>query len=122
MSLVTPTQMAALRKLAYRGLETPFEVWRTTRTESVYGTASAQTKVSEGIGWLRMMNRPHLSEQAGMREGATSVYRLHTTPDVDVEVGDEIRVSGTDGYIVQDTNFDDTIQVFRTCVLRRISP
>lgn len=121
MPLVTSAQLTALRAVAFRGLDTPFTVWRTTRVENAYGmSAGAATQVSSGNCWLRMMNKPSLRVQAGMQEGATSIYRLHTTPDVDIEVGDEVRVFGQDNYIVQDTNADDTIQVFRTCLVRRV--
>jgi hypothetical protein len=120
MPLVTPTQLTALRNIAFRGLDTPFTVWRVTRVENAYGTSEGPlAQVSSGMCWLRMMNKPRLGEQV-MQIAATSVYRLHTTLDVDIEVGDEVRAFGNDKYIVQDVNNDDTIQVFRTAILRRV--
>jgi len=119
MALISAAQLAAVRKVAYRGLTTPYSVWRKTRSESVYGTSDTWSEVATGTGWLRMMNKPKTTEQVGNIEGATSNYRFHTDVAVSIEIGDRIRISGVD-YEVNDVNSDDTIQVFRTCFLRLI--
>ena len=119
MPFVSAGQLAALRSVAYRGLDTPFEVYRRQRTESPYGTQDSWVKVAEGLCWLRMMNQPKTTTHADDSEGALTVYRMHTDVAITVQFGDRIRIGGAD-YETQDTNDDDTIQVFRTLILRRI--
>lgn len=120
MALVSEAQLNALRKYAYRGLDTPFTVWRKTRVENDYGMSEGPpAQVSSGVCWLRMMNTPRLREMVGHQEGSVNIYRMHTTLDVDIDVEDEIHVFGHIHYVVQDVNDDDTIQVFRTAIVRR---
>ena len=121
MPLVSDSQMAALRNLANKGLDTAYTVWRRTRAETVYGMEDGEpTQVYEGVCWLRMMNQPFISEGTGMKSTQMSRYRMHTTRDADIAVDDEIRVSDQENYIVQDVNTDDTVQIFRTAILRRV--
>ena len=117
--LVTDAQIAALRKVAYRQLVTPFTVWRKTRVESDLGTSDTWTQVDSGLGWLRSMNTPKTIEQTGYIEGAIAVYRFHADVSVEVHDGDRLRMVNQN-YEVQDVNEDDTVQIFRTCILRRI--
>lgn len=117
--LVTDAQLAALRRVGYRQLVTPYTVWRKTRVESDFGTSESWSQVGSGMGWLRMINRPHTIEQVGFIEGATEVYRFHTDVAVDITNGDRLHMWDQD-YEVHDVNSDDTVQVFRTCLLRRV--
>jgi hypothetical protein len=119
MPFVSAAQLTALRNIAYRGLDTPFELWRSTQVESDYGSSTSWGLVTSGKCWLRMMNKPHTVEQLGMIEGATAIYRMHTDVSVIINNGDRVRINDID-YEVNDVNDDDTIQVFRTALLRRI--
>ncbi len=119
MPFFTQGQLNTLRQYGYKGLTRPFVLQRKTRVENAYGTEDTWTTVHEGMGWLRMMNKPHTREQAGLIEGAVSIFRFHTNVEVHIDEGDRILMEGYT-YVVHDVNDDDTIQVFRTALCRRM--
>jgi len=119
MPLVSAPQINVLRKIAYRGLDTPYTIWRPSRVDNGYGTDQIVfTQVGSGICWMRQSNNPFLHVEVG-QELATNIYRMLTEFNKDIQVSDEIRI-GDNAYIVQNTNEDDTIRVFSTVTVRRV--
>lgn len=119
MSLVSTAQLTQLRAVAYRGLDTPVTIQRRTAIETDADVAYTWATVTTTLGWLRMMNKPHVVAQFGYIAGATNIFRLHLRHDVDVQPEDRV-VIGDTTYEIQDSNQEDTIQVFRTLVVRSI--
>lgn len=119
MSLVTETQLDALRQVAYRGLDTPVAIMRRTAYETDADVAYAWAEVSTVMGWLRHMNNPGIDVQTGRIAGTMSIFRLHLRHDVDIRHDDRVVIGG-ETYLVQDVNSENTITVFRTAMLRRI--
>lgn len=113
---LTTAQVIAIRKVANRGLFRTFSILRKTRVENDFGFADTWPEVGTGLGWLRMMNKPHTTEQLGHIEGAESKYRLHSEFGTDIREGDRISMEGH-LYEVHDTNTDDSIQIYRTALL-----
>lgn len=116
--LVSDTQIAQLRTVAYRGLDTSVTIQRRTATEGPADVVYTWATVTTAKGWLRAMNKPEVDLQVRYA-GVTNVYRLHLRHDVDIRPEDRVLV-GSETYEVQDTNAENTIQIFRTATLRRI--
>ncbi len=118
--LVTPTMLAKLRSVGYKGLTSDVQVWRKMPPqENPYGDGDEEW-VNYGTykGWMRQMNDPKL----GMGVGEVSqvgIFRLHLEAAVEVFTDDKIVFEGAE-YIVQNSNDDDTIRIFTTCYLRKI--
>ena len=118
MSLISEAQLAQLRTVAYRGLDTTVTIQRRTPVEGPADTTYTWATVATATGWLRHMNKPEVDIQIKYA-GALNVYRLHLRHDVDILPEDRVVVGG-DTYEVQETNSENTIQIFRTAILRRI--
>lgn len=116
---LTDAQISELRKVANKGLFRPFSILRRTRVENDFGFEDEWTEVGTGVGWLRMMNKPHTREQLGSIEGAESVYRLHSEVGTDIQEGDRISMEGN-SYEVHDVNSDDSVKIYTTALLRLI--
>jgi hypothetical protein len=116
--LVSAAQIDQLRTVAYRGLDTPVTIQRRTFVEGAADVSYTWATVITTTGWLRGMNRPDLDLQVRYA-GATNIYRLHLRHDIDLQNEDRVVIGG-ETYEVQETNAENTIQIFLTALLRRI--
>lgn len=119
--LVTDDMLDTLRGFADQGLQRPFTVLRKQAVvANPYGDDTEEwVEQTSTWGWLKMVNSPYLSENSGLVAGL-SIYRLELPIDTDVAVGDMIGGEGST-YVVQDTNNDDTLQMWRTLIVRRLA-
>lgn len=113
--------MEALRRIANKGLFREYSIYRKARVENDFGTADVwpDDPVATGLGWLRNMNKPKTGEQTGHLEGAEAVYRFHCEVGTDLRVGDRVDMEGG-RYEVSDVNTDNSVQIYRSAVLRAI--
>jgi hypothetical protein len=118
MPLVSATQIAALRTVAYKGLETPISILRKETVENAYGSEEMWVEVSDTLGWVREMSTTKAGEMLTFI-GTTGTFRLHVEADVDIRPGDTVGIEGTI-FTVSDTNSDNTIRVFTTAIMRRV--
>lgn len=118
MPLVSESQLAALRAVAYQGLETEVTILRSAQVENIYGSEEAWVDQGSTLGWIREMSTSKVGIMSGFL-ATTGTFRLHVAVDVDLEPGDRV---GIDGVIfnVSDTNSDNTIRVWTTAIMRRI--
>lgn len=116
---ITDAQLGQLRAVANMGLFRPFSILRKTRVENDFGFGDEWSEVGTGLGWLRMMNKPHTGEQLGHIEGAEAVYRLHSEVGTDIREGDRISMEGN-LYEVHDVNTDDSVKIYTTALLRAL--
>lgn len=118
MSLITATQLNAIRAIAYQGLDTPLTIERKTFSEGDYGSVETWSTVASTNGWLREMTS---TKPFGIANLISTVgtFRLHLAVGTDIEPGDRVTVDG-DQFEVNETNTHNTIRVFTTAVLRRV--
>ena len=118
MSLISPTQLAAIRKVAYRGLETEVAIMRAVQVETDFGSEEAWATVAITDGWIREMsvNGP---TDVFARIAAIGTHRLHVRVDVDIRPGDRAYVND-EAFTVAHVNEHNTIKVFMTASLRRV--
>jgi len=116
--LVSAAQIDQLRTVAYKGLDTPVTIQRRTFVEGAADVTYTWATVGTATGWLRHMNKPDIDIQVRYA-GSTNIYRLHLRHDVDLQPEDRVVIGG-ETFEVQDTNAENTIQIFRTAIVRRI--
>lgn len=118
MPLVSDSQLAALRSVAYKGLETEVSILRATQIENAYGSEEEWVTLSTTMGWIREMSVSPAGREISF-VGTTGLFRLDLEVDTDIEPGDRV---GIDGVIfsVNDTNSDNTIRIFAKAIMRRI--
>lgn len=120
MALVTEDMLVMLRQYAYSGLVTDVQIKKRVRGDNEYGDSEETwpTVNSTVKGWLRQMNDPAILESLGLA-GAVGVFRLEMPVGSDVASGDQV-VIGPGIYTVENTNTEDTLQVFLEAYVRKI--
>lgn len=120
MPLVSETQLTALRSVAYRGLETTASaILRSIQVENDFGSENAWGTVAlDAPCWLRSQSATNVTSMASQL-AVTGTFRLHFEVGVDVEAGDHV-VIGDDTYDVTDTNYENTLRIFTTAVVRKV--
>lgn len=126
--LISEAQMAAIRRVAEKGMVTTVEIFRRGPADQAapqydYGddveyTETAPSRRGMVQGWLRTV----ASQEQDVDSGAivtTNAYDLRVPVGTDIQAGDEVLVSGTDEYTVQGTNADNTLLPYISCELRR---
>lgn len=120
MPFVTPTQLTALRSVAYRGLDSSATIERSVEVENAFGSAPQWTTVATGVPcWVRAMPLASNIIDVAYRAAVIGAFRIHFEVDADVIHGDRITV-GDEQFEVIDVNVENTIQIFRTAVAKRI--
>ena len=117
MPLVSTTQLTAIRNIAYRGLDTPVTIQRKTVSEGDFGGVETWNTVTTTNGWLREMTTTKPFGIASLLQ-TVGTFRLHLAVGTDIQPGDRAVVNGVE-FEVNDTNADNTLQVFTTAILRR---
>lgn len=118
MPLVTDSQLAALRTVGYKGLDSEVLIERATQVENDFGSAEQWSTVTTTQGWIREMSTTRAGEMLNII-ATTGTFRLHVPFDTDIEPGDRVTINGTQ-FTVGDTNSDNTIRVFTTAICRRV--
>lgn len=120
MPFVTPTQLTALRSIAYRGLDSSATIERPAQIETAFGSKESWVTVATGVPcWVRAMGLAANIVDVAYREAVIGAFRIHFTVDTDVRHADKVTV-GTESFEVIDVNVENTIQIFRTAVAKRI--
>jgi hypothetical protein len=112
MTLVSASEMAALRDIAESGMSTVVAIYHGTNTETVNGQAWVYPATPDltVFGWLT----DYTSTGAGIdidagRIGNTETHRLMLPFGTDCRMGDRVVVAG-EYYVVQHTNASNTYQ------------
>jgi hypothetical protein len=117
--LLSAAQLAAIRTVAERGMQTTCVIGRRTTANNVYedgGTVSWPT-VATVQGWLRSMPTPNQVTDEGSLVTANT-YRLLLPVGTDCRVGDQVTI-GADVYTVSDTSGESTWQAVLNVSLRK---
>ncbi len=119
MTLISATEIAALRGVVESGMESTVVIKRLTTSEADFGDATAFTTVATVKGWLREIT----TVAAGIGEvgGVTAVaetHRLFVPVGTDLRSGDIVLVNG-ESFRVQHTDASSTYLTHLTAILRR---
>jgi hypothetical protein len=117
MTLISASELAALRGVAELGMVTPASVYRKQNVEDENGQHSEWTLQSTVQGWLYSEPTPILTINAGQLADVNTV-RFFCPVGSDVQTGDKLVVSGSE-YTVSDTNSEGTWLPLLRCSLRR---
>lgn len=125
--LVTARQLAAIGRIAERGMITTVEIFRRGQAAQAaaqydYGdevdyTETTPSRRGKVQGWLRTVP----TQEQDLDSGAivtTSGWALRVPVGTDILPGDEV-VIAEEEYTVQATNRDNTLLPYITCELRR---
>lgn len=121
MGLVSPGQIAALRKVAYRGLETTTTtILRSIQVETDFGSDAQWATVDIDVPcWIRNVAlTPNLTAYA-MRETMVNTFRIHFESDVDIEIADRLVIEGSTLDVI-DTNIENTYKIYLSCLGKKV--
>jgi hypothetical protein len=117
MSLLRPSQMRGIQKIANRGLNTTIVIERIDFESDELGD-DAETEpvvIATVKGWIHSTPTPEATLDGGIVTANT--YRLNVPVGTDIRPRDYVEVGGT-RYVVTDTTSDETWPAFLTCSLR----
>lgn len=117
MTLVSESELEALRQVAESSFPTDVTIYRQTRTTTSEGSVSAWTRVTTVKGWLKEETTPPVGDVGGV-QATVPVYRLNVPVGTDIQAGDRVRIEGAT-YEVNDTNSEDSYLTHVTARLRR---
>lgn len=117
--LLSNSQMAALQKVAMRGMKTPITIMRRTTADTAYGDDEEVTFPVVGTtkGWFFSRPTPVQEDDAGSLV-TVNTYRLFVPVGTDVRPGDRISVDSTT-FVVSDTTAESTWLPLLNVSLRR---
>lgn len=118
MTLVSASELAALRGVAELGMTTTAIVQRRTTVTDVDGSHSAWTPGITITGWMFSEVSPVLTINAG-ETALVNTYRWFCPVGTDIRSGDKLTVSGNE-FQVSDTNEESTWLPLLRCSLRRV--
>ena len=118
MPLVSATQLAQLRSVAYEGLDTEITIERPVQVESDFGSTESFELVGTAMAWIREMSSSAPGNQIKIIS-TTEVFRIHVRHDVDLQPQDRI-TAGTTQFTVTGVNTDNTIRIYTTAIARRV--
>jgi len=120
MPFVTDSQLSALRSVAYRGLDSVATIQRQAQVETAFGSEAQWSTVASGVPcWIRAMGLAANITDASYREVVVGSFRVHFAVGTDVTHGDKLTIEG-ETFEVVDINKENTIQIFRTAVAKRV--
>ena len=117
MTLVSPSELAALRVVAESSFPTDVTIYRYTRATTAEGSVQSWTQRTTVKGWLKEETTPPVGEVGGV-QATVPVYRLNVPVGTDIEAGDRVRIEGAT-YEVNDVNTEDSYLTHVTARLRR---
>jgi hypothetical protein len=118
MSLVSASELSALRGVAELGMTTPATIQRRATVVDADGQHSEWQTASTITGWLFSEPQPVLTIDSGSTV-MVNTYRWFCPVGTDIRSGDKIIIGGSD-FTVSDTNAESTWLPLLRCSLRRI--
>ena len=119
MSLLRPSQLAALRRLTTKLFNTKVEIWKRTVADSVYSDEDIESfALSETVdGWLRSLPEDSVDVSYGQTHVAAT-HRLFVPVATDVAAFDQVKINGAT-YKVIDTSVESSYKVLLRVLLRK---
>ena len=117
MTLVSQTELTALRAVANSSFPTDVSIYRYARTDTAEGSVNAWSFVSTVKGWLKEQQIPAVADVGGV-QATVPTYRLNVPYGTDIRAGDRVRIDGA-YYEVNDTDSEDSYLTHVTARLRR---
>lgn len=117
MTLVSPSELDALRQVAESSFPTPVTIYRYTRATTSEGSVQTWDVVTTVKGWLKEENTPPVGDVGGV-QATVPAYRLNVPVGTDLQAGDRTLIGGVI-YEVNDSNSEDSYLTHITARLRR---
>lgn len=120
MSLISPSEMAALRDLAVSGMTQTFAVYHLVKATNDDGqsTTYPATPDFSVIGWNREITPNSMTATTNAGEiGTLETHRLLVPVGTDIRPGDKV-THGVDVFYVQHTSSSDTYQPYLSVAMR----
>jgi len=120
MTLVSAAQIAALRSVANRGLQTDVTIF--PRIEADNPFSDDENVITSGgtvtvKGWLRSVPAGVIDVVSGVQAQISS-FRLLLPPGTVIHNGDRVEIGG-EKFVVEDVASENTYQIFLVCSIRR---
>jgi len=121
MGLVSPGQIAALRKIAYQGLETKDAIiLRSVQVETAFGSEAVWATLDTDVPcWVRFTGLTQSLGQTAFREVMVGTLRMHFEIDRDIEIADRLVVDGSMLDVI-DMNVENTYKIFKTALGKKV--
>lgn len=116
MSLLSPSELAALRSAAESAMATTVTILRKTNVQTENGQQSVWTAVGTAKGMIYSGLTPVLTLNAG-ELASVGTIQLRVPVGTDIQPGDRAQVNGNT-FTVSDTAEDDTWQAMLRCSIR----
>lgn len=118
--LVSDGQLAALRKIAYQGLEFDAIILRSIQVETDFGSEAVWATLDTEVPcWVRFTDLTKGLGQQSFREVMVGTLRIHFEIDRDIEISDRIAVDGSLLDII-DMNVENTYKIFKTALGKKV--
>ena len=118
--LVTNTQLAALRKIAYQGLEFDAIILRSLQVETAFGSEEVWATLDTQVPcWVRFTGLTQSLGQQSFREVMVGTLRIHFEIDRDIEIADRLVVDGSVLDVI-DMNVENTYKIFKTALGKKV--
>ena len=117
MTLVSDSELEALRQVAESSFPTDVTIYRYARTTTAEGSVQAWTEVETVKGWLKEETVPAVTDVGGV-QATVPVYRLNVPVGTDIRAADRVRISGAT-FEVSDIDAEDSYLTHLTARLRR---
>ena len=119
MSLLSTSEMAAIRATAESGFITPVTIQRRTLVVNDYGSQEQYTTIATVDGWMTEVtpNGTGLTEVGGV-QAVPGNYRLFVPVGTDIRSADLVTLGGLD-FVVQHTDEGGSYLPFLTIIMQR---
>lgn len=117
MTLVSASELGALRGVAESGMTTPAAVYRRKNVTDADGQHSGWVFQSNILGWLFSEPSPVITLNAS-EQVLVNTYRWFCPVGTDILSGDKLTIGAAE-YTVSDTNTESTFLPLLRCSLRR---
>jgi len=120
MTLVSAAQIAALRSVANRGLQTDVTIFPRIEADNPFSDDENVTTSGGTVtvkGWLRTVPAGVIDVVSGVQAQISS-FRLLLPPGTVIHNGDRVEIN-SEKYVVEDVASENTYQIFLVCSIRR---
>ena len=118
MSLLSPSELNAIRTVAPSGMQTTVNLFRLKTTDNAVGTEQTYPPNGTVKGWLYSTPTPTITLVSG-EQAIVNTYRLFLPIGTDILTGDRV-VIGAQEYTVSDTDAESTWLPMLTVSLRKV--
>lgn len=119
MTLLSESELQAVRDAAESGMATPVTIMRRSLVETDLGSVESYATIATVMGWMTEMTPTGAAiGEVGGVQALAGVYRLFVPVGTDIEPDDKVLLNGQD-FIVQHSDAGGTYLPMLTVIMRR---